>query len=354
VRLVAYTDNIERGGADKSMSHVLACLDPAVEVTVMGVSPTIVEWVAAVRPTALTRVVAQPRSGHDWRALVSHVSALREIRPSIVHANLSSPWSCQYCIAAAALLRRSRVVSVYQLATPPVTERQRRMKRLTARGVDRHIGVGEQTSRDIEELIGLSPGSVLTIHNGVPDESPQATRPLRSGPLIGAVGRLEPQKGFDMLIRALATIDDATLVLIGDGAERQRLLDLARRLSVAERIEWVGWSDDPRRYLSTFDVFVLPSRFEGFPLALLEALLARRAVVATAVGSVPEAIRDGETGLIVPVDDPAALAGAIQRLLADERLRRRLGEQGRQFVLAQFTAAHMTRAFESLYRELLR
>lgn len=354
MRLVAYTDNIERGGADRSMSHVLACLDPAVEVTVLGISPTIVEWVAAVRPTAATRVVAQPRSGHDWRAFVSHVSALREIRPSIVHANLSSPWSCQYCIAAAALLPRTRVVAVYQLARPPVTERQRRMKRLTARGVDRHVGVGERTSRDVEELVGLSPGSVLTIHNGVPDESHGPAPPLRPGPLIGAVGRLEPQKGFDVLIRALPAVDGATLVLIGDGTERERLQELALRVGVAERVEWVGWSDDPRSYLNSFDVFALPSRFEGFPLAVLEALLARRAVVATNVGSVSEAIQDGETGLLVPVDDPAALAAAVRRLLADEHLRRRLGEQGRRLVLRQFTAAHMTRAFESLYSELMR
>lgn len=354
MRLVAYTDNIERGGADRSMSHVLACLDPAVEVAVMGVSPSIVEWVASVRPTAVTRVVPQPRSGHDWRALASHVSALRELRPSIVHANLSSPWSCQYGIAAAALLRGPRVVAVYQLPRPPVTERQRRMKRLTARVVDRHVGVGERTSREIEELIGLRPGSVVTIHNGVPDESHRATSPLPPGPLIGAVGRLEPQKGFDVLIRALPAVDAATLVLIGDGTERQRLVELARRVGVADRVELVGWSDDPRPYLSRFDVVAVPSRYEGFPLAVLEALLARRAVVATDVGSVPEAIRDGETGLIVPVDEPAALAAAVRRLLIDEDLRRRLGEQGRRLVLSQFTATHMTRAFESLYRELLR
>ena len=109
-----------------------------------------------------------------------------------------------------------------------------------------------------------------------------------------------------------------------------------------------------RRTPSLFDVVALPSRFEGFPLALLEALLARSAVVASDVGSVAEAVRDGETGLLVRPEDPAGLAAAIRRLLADVELRRRLGENGRRLVLERFTADHMVYGFEALYRELLR
>jgi glycosyltransferase involved in cell wall biosynthesis len=354
VRLIAYTDNVELGGADLSMSHLLRNLDPAIEVTVLGVSPVIVQRVAAVRPAAVARVVPRPRSGHDLRSLAAHRSALQQIAPHIVHANLSSPWSCQYCLAAAALVRRPRVVAVYQLPVPPASKRQWRMKRLTAHAVDRHVGVGETTSREVEALVGLSPGSVFTIHNGVPDDRlPVAPRP-RPGPLVGAVGRLEPQKGFDILIRALQEVEGATLVVVGDGSERGRLEELARRIGVAERVVWVGWSDEPRSYLGSFDVFVLPSRFEGFPLALLESLLARSAVVATDVGSVAEAVRDNETGLLVPAEDSAAIAAAIRRLLADEELRRRLGQQGRRLVLERFTAAHMTRAYHSLYDELLK
>jgi glycosyltransferase involved in cell wall biosynthesis len=297
--------------------------------------------------------VPRARSGHDWRSLVEHLRVLRQIAPDIVHANLSSPWSCQYCIAAAALVRRPRIVAVYQLPVPPVSKRQWRMKRLTARSVDRHVGVGERTSREVEAIVGLPPGSVQTIHNGVPDDPYPAAPRLRPGPLIGAVGRVEPQKGFDILIRALREIDGATLVFVGDGRERGRLDELAHRVGVADRVVWTGWSEDPRNYLASFDVFALPSRFEGFPLVALEALLARTAVVATDVGSVAEAVRDGETGLLVPAEDPTALARAIRRLLADDNLRQRLGQQGRRLVLERFTAANMTRAYQSLYQELL-
>jgi hypothetical protein len=84
LRLVAYTDNVERGGADLSLSHVLARLDPAVEVTVLGISRPIVEWVASARPTAAMRVVPRPRSDHDWRSLTAHVRAFREIGPDML------------------------------------------------------------------------------------------------------------------------------------------------------------------------------------------------------------------------------------------------------------------------------
>ena len=353
MRLVAYTDNVEWGGADLSMSHVLARLDSAIEVTVLGVSRPIVERIAAARPAAATSVVPRPRSGHDWRSLVAHMRALRQIAPDVVHANLSSPWSCQYGIASTSVVRRTRVVAVYQLVVPAVSSRQRWAKRITLRAVDRHVGVGERVSREVENVVGLPAGSVRTIHNGVPDEAHPALPRPRAGPLIGAAGRIEYQKGFDTLIRALPAIEDATLVVLGDGSERARLERLADELGVPERVVWLGWTEHPRGYLASFDVFALPSRFEGFPLALLEAMLAGSAVVASDVGSVPEAVRDGQTGLLVPPDDPAELAIAIQRLLGDRELRRMLGENARSFVLGHFTTEHMTRSFESLYRELL-
>lgn len=352
MRLIAYTDNVDLGGGDLSMAHLLANLDPTVDVTVLGVAEPIVERVAAGRPGTATLVVPKPASGHDLASLRAHLSAIRTIDPDLVHANLASPWSCQYAIAAAGILRRPRIVAVYQLPVPPISKRQRRMKQLTARMVHRHVGVGERTSREVEALVGLPEGSVTTIHNGVPDAPPPDARPPQPAPVIGAIGRLEPQKGFDVLIRALSRLENATLLVVGDGSQRVHLEQLAREVGVDERIVWSGWRDDARGLLPSFDVLAFPSRFEGFPLAVLEALLAQSAVVAANVGSVGEVVHDGETGLLVPPEDPVALAEAIRRLLADEGLRRLVGEAGRRLVLERFTAAHMTRAFEALYREL--
>jgi glycosyltransferase involved in cell wall biosynthesis len=353
MRLLAYTDTTALGGADLALAHLLERLDPGVDVAVAGLSPAIVQRVAAGRPASRVEVLEAPRSGHDARALAAHVAMIRSFAPDIVHASLASPWSCQYAIAASGLVRRPRVVAVYQLPRSALNRRQRVLKRLTSIAVTRHVGVGTRTSREIEQLLRLPAGAVHTIHNGVPDEELEAPeRPFR-GPVVGAVGRLEPQKGFDVFLQALRDVPRATAVIVGDGEQRDELRALAERLGIADRVEWVGWRDDRRSYLPWFDVFVLPSRFEGFPLALLEALLARRAVVATDVGSVAEAVLHEQTGLLVPPDDSRALAGSIARLLEDDGLRERVGTAGRRLVQERFTASHMSRSFERLYKEIL-
>jgi glycosyltransferase involved in cell wall biosynthesis len=353
MRLLAYTDTTALGGADLALAHVVERLDSGIEVAVAGVSPAIVKRVAAGRPGATLRVLDPPRSGHDVRALTAHLSAVRSFAPNIVHTSLASPWSCQYAIAASGLAR-TRVVAVYQLPRPAVNRRQRVLRRLTSPAVAQHVGVGERTSREVEQLLGLPVGRVRTIHNGVPDEGLEAPERPFAGPVVGAVGRLEPQKGFDVFLRALRDVPQASAVIVGDGEQHDQLDALADGLGLQDRVHWVGWRDDRRSYLPWFDVFVLPSRFEGFPLALLEALLAEKAVVATDVGSVAEAVLPDQTGLLVPPDDPAALAAAIQKLLSDEALRRRLGAAGRELVLSRFTAAHMAHSFERLYAEILR
>ena len=141
-----------------------------------------------------------------------------------------------------------------------------------------------------------------------------------------------------------------TGVIVGDGEGRESVEALAAKLGADERVLIEGWHDDARSYLPTFDVYCLPSRFEGFPLAVVEAMLAGLPIVAADVGSVSEAIRDGETGLLVPPEDPVALASAIRRLLEDRRLAARLGERARALATEQFTAEHMARAYEDLYR----
>ena len=141
-------------------------------------------------------------------------------------------------------------------------------------------------------------------------------------------------------------------MIVGDGPERERLERLAASLGIAQRVAFEGWQSDARDFLTTFDVFVLPSRFEGFPLVLLEAMLAGLPVVATDVGSVAEAVQDGETGLLVPPDDVQALNEALHTLLDDPDLRRKLGDAGRARAL-EFSPARMAREFEALYAEVL-
>jgi glycosyltransferase involved in cell wall biosynthesis len=352
IRVLAYTDASELGGAEISLRHLLAHLDPQIEVGLLGVNETVVAAIAAGRPDIHAQVVPPVRHKHSLRPIGAHVRAVRSFRPSIFHANLMSPWSCQYGISAA-LLARVPVVAVYQLAVPPVNRRQWILKRLTAAGVTAHVGVGRRTAGEVEQVVGLPSGSLEVVHNGVPDIPPLPPRRQDGRPTIGTVGRLEPQKGFDVLLHSLREIPDAQVVVVGDGSERPRLEKLAAEVGVESRVRWEGWSNEPRRLLTSFDVFALPSRFEGFPLAVLEAQLAGLPVVASDVGSVGEAVIPGRTGLLVPPDDPSSLAAALQQLLDDGDVRHRLGQEGRMLVLERFTATHTARGFEALYKRLL-
>lgn len=352
LRLTAYTDAVERGGAETSLAILVGALGPHIDVTVVGVTQAVVEWIAAARPGSRTVVLPPIRDKRDVRQILAHLRSIRRLRPDIFHANLRHPWSCQYGIAAALVTRGTCAVAVEHALIPSGDRLQRALKRVTSSRLAAHVAVGEKAAREIEEITGVRRGSMRVIYTGVP--LPDSPVPARGGDgfVVGSLGRFSQEKGLDVLLRALAMLDGVSAVLVGDGAERPALERLARELGVADRIEMTGWEDDISARLRSIDVLVSPSRGEAFGLALLEAMAAGLAVIATDVGSVSEAVADEQTGLLVAPDDPAALAGAIRELRDDPERRRRLGRRGRALAAERFAPAAMARAFEALYDEI--
>jgi glycosyltransferase involved in cell wall biosynthesis len=340
------------GGAEQNLANLVAHLDPSIEIVVMAVDAGIGRSLTAGRPDAKLVVVRPVRDKYDLGPIWEHVRAVRSLRPDVFHASLATTFACQYGILAA-LLAGARTVVVEQSPIPTASGLQRRLKRLTSRFAAAHVAVGERSARMVEEAVGLPHGRVDVIYNGVDDDAAEPLPRLAGRPVIGSLGRLSNEKGFDIAIRALGELPEATLVLVGDGPERPSLESLATSEGVAERVRFVGWSDEARRYLPGFDVFILPSRFEAFPLAVVEAMLAARPVVAADVGSVDEAVEEGQTGYLFQAEDAGGLAAATGRLLADETLAKRLGDAGRARALTHFTASAMARAYEAVYREVL-
>ncbi|MBI2132360.1 MAG: glycosyltransferase family 4 protein, partial [Candidatus Tectomicrobia bacterium] len=217
-------------------------------------------------------------------------------------------------------------------------------ERLMARWTDAIVTL---TDREAEEHLALGvgrPSQFVTIFSGIPLPGPKAragTGPSRrralglpaEGALVGSVGRLDPIKGHGLLIQAFALLGDrhpgARLILIGEGEKREEYQALARELGVAEGVRFMGWRDDVGDLLEELDLFVFPSRNEGMGRAAVEAMAAGLAVVAARTGGLPEVVREGETGLLVPPGDAAALSAAIDRLLARPEERRAMGEAGR-------------------------
>lgn len=201
------------------------------------------------------------------------------------------------------------------------------------------------------------PERVVVIHNGIaPALWGQDPRPVAPpGPcVVVSVGRLTEQKDPVTLLRAWKQVPGPhRLLLAGGGPLRPLLEAMIRQEDLTGRVGLLGERDDVPRVLAGADLFALSSRWEGLPFAVIEAMMSGLAVVATGVGGVPELIVDGETGFLVPPQDPDALAGALARLLSDPVLRRRLGDAGRRRALERFTEARMLEQTARLYARVL-
>lgn len=336
------------------LGHLLANLGEHVQPTLIGVDAGIIARIATRRPGTPWSVVPRVRSRRDLRAVWAHQRAIAAARPDVVQINLPVPFAEPYTVLAALTVPRTRVVVVEHLPMAIASPRMRLLKRLTSPRLAAHVAVGGRAARQVEQLSGLPDGSVRSIPNGVPmPESKDLPRSRDSDFVIGAIGRFHRQKAFDVLIRAVSQLPDARLVLIGDGEERIVLERLAADLEIADRVTITGWVEEASAYLRSFDVVAIPSRFEGLPLVLLEAMLTGRAIVATGVGSVLDVLQDGETGLVVAVDDADALADALRRLREDPGLKFRLGAAAAEYARLRFTAAAMARNYERLYEDIL-
>jgi glycosyltransferase involved in cell wall biosynthesis len=222
----------------------------------------------------------------------------------------------------------------------------RYVERALAHRASRVIAITHALARFQVERVGLPADKIEVIHYGL-DDVPAAwgTNPPDDippdAPVLLAVCRLEPQKGVDVAIHALAEIPDAHLVVLGEGPQRAELERLGD-----ERVHLPGRVPDVAAWLHRADLLVHPARWEGFGLALLEAMLAALPVVATNVSSIPEIVADGETGLLVPPDDPAALAAAVNRVLADPS---GYGERGLARARSEFSVAKMTERTLAVY-----
>jgi glycosyltransferase involved in cell wall biosynthesis len=173
--------------------------------------------------------------------------------------------------------------------------------------------------------------------------------------LVGTVARLTPVKNQAMVLRALQRLDeDVHLALIGAGPSRRALEDLTRELNLDGRVHFTGQLVEAENLHQFFDVSVLSSRSEGFPNVVIEALAAGCPVVATPVGGVPEVISDRQTGLLVPVDQPEALAASLRELRRDAALRKRLSESGLAWARGKYHQTMVIARLEALYQDLAR
>jgi glycosyltransferase involved in cell wall biosynthesis len=300
-------------------------------------------------------------TGPVWVGRLRSLVRRRGIR--LVHAH--SPYPA--AVARVALPRVRHVYTEHNVWAryQPVTYWANRM---TYGGNDHVFAVSEEVRASIRMPPGarLPRAPVETLHPGLDPSAPTSwERPdgvreelgiTANAPLAGTVGSLTPKKSHETLLRAIRvarrSLPDLRVAVVGQGPMAGTLRRRAADLAVADAVTFVGYREDAARVASAFDVFVLSSRHEGLPVALLEAMAAGRPVVATRVGGVPEVVRDRGEGILVPPGDPEALAAALVTVLADADLRARLGAAARRRA-ADFDIRRAVRRHEEVYRRLL-
>lgn len=363
--VVHFSDGDGFGGTEQALLHTLAGLDRRWWRPVLfhhaepGIGPLLAK---AQSLNVQLRTVPRMQTVRDIGRLPQFIGALRAERPTVFHAHLTWPLSCKYGLVAALLARVPAIVATAQLYLEPPRKRSVHAQlRLIAAGVDRYLAVSHEVAGQLCDVLRIPDRKVQVVHNGIPMSSfnSPANASLRARlaqaaerPIILTTARLEEQKGLRYLLEAATQLPEAVFVLAGEGSERSRLEAQAKELRIADRVLFLGYTENVRGLLEDCDLFVLPSLNEGLPLSILEAMAACKPVIATSISGTAEAIVNGESGLLVPPADSTALATAIRTLLSNPSLAQRLARAGKTRV-QQFSADRMVQRIMQVYDELI-
>ena len=297
----------------------------------------------------------------DFRCLAALTETLREAEVDVVHSHEFT--MCVYGAAAANRLGIPHVTTMHGSQTMMDALRRRVALRWAFKRTRTVVGCSDATSLDVERGLGLKPGTVHPIRNGVPERIGRRA-PVREelglgdeDLLIVAVGNVVPRKGHLILLQALARLEDEGLdipwrvAVAGDKRDGAPAIEaLIRERGWEDRARLLGVRGDIPDLLAAADVFTMPSLWEGLPLAVLEAMFAARPILASRTSGIPEAITHGENGLLSTPGDVAELAGHLRTVLEDESERTRLGQAARERALAEFTVSVMADRYLAAYR----
>jgi glycosyltransferase involved in cell wall biosynthesis len=365
IPVLYFTNSVVRGGAEEHILTLLRKLNRKLFRPLLVCPP---ECADLLRPD-LPGDVAVERLQFQWPYEIGHArqlaALLRDYRVGILHSHLFVS-----SVAASPIGWLTGVPVI--LETPHLREAWRRglikgsyvVDRAVGRCVDHYVAVSDANARYLIEEKKLPAKKVHVIHNGCDlkkfDPELQAPHGLKKSlgfsgddPVIVVLGRLEPQKGHRFLLEAhaqvLREVPAVRLVCVGAGVLDQELQDQCHRLKIQDSVRFVGYQANVVDWLALADITVLPSLFEGLPLAAIESLAAQRCMVATAVDGTTEVIINEQTGLTVPPGSVQELAAAMVRLLRQPELRHRLALAGRQWVVEHFSEEQQIRKTEQLY-----
>ena len=350
------------GGASvhvRDLSAALRRRDMEATVLVGGDGPFAADLAAHDVPrTMLAHLTRELEPANDLRALAEVTAELRRLKPDVLACH-----SAKAGVVGRIAARRLQIPAVYNphgwSFAPGVPAHQARLYRFLERAASRLPGtIIDVCEHDRRLALRCGVGQQhqhVVIHNGIPDVDPSLRAdPRRDPPHLVMVARFEPQKDPVTLLRALARLRDRpwTAEIVGDGPHRHHSMALAAELGISDRVAFPGACGDVPQRLARAQAFVLTSRWEGFPLTVLEAMRAGLPVVASDVGGVGEAFEPGLSGLLVPPGDVAAVERELGDLIEDVSSRVAVGQRARRRYEERFVEDHMLDRTAALYREL--
>ncbi len=370
IRVLAVVNSLEFGGTERMLERLAVELEASGDVAMTVAS---LEGVGAIGTRLRGRgieVLAFEARGGTLRIVGGGFLALRRLlrrrRFDLVHSFLYRS-HCAARLTRLVTLRRVPLISSERCLGDNRSRTTLWVNRLSSPLSDRILAVSEAVAERVVIRDRVPRRRIAVVRNGIEavEPSPRWGRRLRARMGIAPdevvvllLGRLHAEKGPDLFLEALAQLDGVAprwrALLVGDGPERAALQDLARRRGVHERVIFAGARGFVAPWIEASDLLVLPSREEGLPVAPLEAMARGKPVVASRVGGSGEVVVDGVTGRLVPPEDPAALAAALDELIRDPDLRHRLGAGSLQRVRSEFSIQRMARDTLKLYDELLR
>ena len=370
INVLHLRDTHEIGGPGKTILETFRAIDADRFRLHLGIFLTRDEsgdspFVRAARDYGMPVHFIRGYNQYDPRMIGGVVDLAKSLQADVLHAHEVK--SDVVTLLAAA---RHRIPTMTTMHGWIANSRKQRMlvslDKRAARWFDCVIAVSAPI-RDEILAAGARPERVRLLHNAIVVERYRRTgergflqqlvgKPL-SGPVIASIGRLSPEKGHLDLLEAVAMLSlnggpKPSIVLAGDGPDRERLEARTKALGLESLVHFPGYVARPDRVLEETDLMVLPSHTEGLPNAALEALVMEVPVLATRVGGTPEVVEDGVTGRLVPPSSPRALADALQDFLGDPAPWKRMAARGREMVETDFNFTTRTRKLEAIYAEL--
>ncbi|MCG7391571.1 glycosyltransferase family 4 protein [Microvirga sp. ACRRW] len=341
------------GGVDTRVLDMAIALKKHHEVLVIVLKDS---QIATLLQQSGVPIYAINKRRHDPRIVLDIMRVSREFNADIIDAH--NPQSQLWGAIAAKLSSIDTAVatvhSIYGIAHRGfLRQRAHEGVLLLCKALGFRFIVVSRTIQDYLISLGVEPSRVTLSYNGVPTLlCPAREAGIRrslgipdSQFLVGLIGRVQKIKGYDVLVSAIAQLRERGCVvhalIVGEGTEESDLMRLISESDLCSQIHFLGFRRNVAAVMSEIDVLCMPSRSEGLPYTALEAARSGLPIVATKVGGIPEIFSDRETALLIPPDDVDALAHALRELSLDSRLRLRLGEAAREFILSRLTVEQM-------------